>query len=201
MDATTALQSPVTTKRKGRPRGPNILSVRMTQAQRQYGLHSSISTAIVAQRQVNISQLEHKAYLESQQLRTATMSKFLQPQEYGRVSTEVRYDRHSYHGLPTPKLDVAQPTPTTLDLPLRTPKPDTSLPTPPKTNPDVPLHQKQQNPAVGGVGLGIMLPTDTKQEQSQTETPFFDESYYRMELNEWATVFDEDDSADDAKEL
>lgn len=144
----------------------------MTQARYRDRVHSSISTAF-----------------------TATTSNVLQPHN-GMIATEVRSDtylhqKYGAHYLPTPKLDVSQPT-TTL---LRSPKPEPSLPTSPlpANDLDPPLYQKDPP-----VGLGITLtPNDAKQEQPPTESRFFDEAYFRMELKEWSTVFDNDDDSKD----
>ena len=186
---TLALHSPQAPQRKTRPRGPNILSVRsMTQAHRQYEVNSGINTATMAQSHVNISQLEREAYLESRQLLTPMTPSALQPQEHGydEIKTEFRNDSqlHRQHNiivpqyLPTPKLDGHLPKTV----------PDVSLPPPPSaTNLDVPLYQEQQH--FSPIGLGIKFQKDTKQEQTNTQTSFFDEWRFRMELTEWRCVF------------
>ena len=187
MDAQNlALHSPQA-QRKGRPRGPHVLSVRsMTQAQRQYGLNGSVSTAMMAQRHVNLCQHERDAHLESRQLFAATMSNVLHPPENGhdRIITDIHHDAdlHHHYNKTGPKY-------------LPTPEPDIPLPTPKL---DVPLYQEQQHQPIG---LGVTIPNDAKQEQSHTETCVFKEWSFRMELNEWSTVFDDDDGPDDTKEL
>lgn len=194
---TLALHSPQSPQRKTRPRGPNILSVRsMTQAHRQYELNSGISTATMPQRHVNISQLECEAYLESRQLFTPMTPSALRPQEHGydNITTEFRnetqmhrqYNRIVPQYLPTPKPDVSLPTPKPDGhLPKTVPE-VSSLPPPLPKDLDVPLYQEQQH---SPVGLGIFLPKDTKHEQTPTQTSFFDEWKFRMELTEWRCVF------------
>ena len=53
------------------------------------------------------------------------------------------------------------------------------------------------------VGLGITMANDTEWGQKFTETCSSSEWSFRMELNKWSTVFDEDDDFDDniVKEL
>lgn len=189
----------------------------MTQAQHQYGLNGSISTATMAQYLI-----KSEAYHESRQSLTTTMSNVLQPQEngYDRIATEVRDDsqlhrQYNQQYLPTPKSGVPLPTPksdvplptTEPDVPLPTIEPDIYLPTPkpevnhPTTSQGSPLPTKlddtqQQDPPLG---LGIIIPNDTKQKQNHAETSYFNDWFFQ--LTEWSTVFEDSDGPDDGKEL
>ena len=63
---------------------------------------------------------------------------------------------------------------------------------------DEPFYQGKKGQPVG---LGITMDNDAEWGQTLTEACSFDEWSFRMELNKWSTVFDDDDDADAAKEL
>ncbi|KAF6232313.1 hypothetical protein HO173_009418 [Letharia columbiana] len=158
------------------PKPLNDFNVRsMTQAL-QHGLNGSISTAMMSHNHVSVSQHERGVYSQSHQVLAATMSNALQLQEDGhdRIATEMRDDVTLHHQYKFESPDL------------------------PTTMLDVPVYQEQQ---CQHVGPGITMADDAKWEQSRTETCTFSEWSFRMELNEWSTVFDDNDDPDGGKEL
>ncbi|CAD6587920.1 MAG: hypothetical protein ASARMPREDX12_003052 [Alectoria sarmentosa] len=158
------------------PRRLNTFKVKSVTQSLQYGLNSSISTATMAQNHVNVSQDERGVYSQSQQLFAATMSNVLQPQENGldRIAIEMQDDLNLHHQHNSKPQDL------------------------PTTTLDVPIYPKQQSQQVG---LGITIPEDAKWGQSHGEICSFNEWSFRMELQKWSTVFEDNDDPDDAKEL
>ena len=154
------------------PQRLNTSKVLSTTQALQYGLNGSISRATMAKTQMKAPQKERRFYSRSCQLFAATVSNVLQPQENG-------------HDNVTPELCN-----------------DTELHHQHRSEPqqvptsklDVPWYQEEH---CDQIGLGITIPNDAKSGESNTETC----SFFRMELNEWSTVFDNSDDSDDSKEL
>ncbi len=138
----------------------------------QYGLNGSVSRATMAKNQMKAPQKERRVYSRSCQLFAATVSNVLQPQENG-------------HDSITPELCHD----TELHHQHRSEPHDV-----PTSKLDVPWYQEEQRDQIG---LGITIPNDPKSGESDTDTC----SFFRMELNEWSTVFDNSDDSDDSKEL
>ncbi len=154
----------------------NTLKVRSTTQALQYALSGSLSTATMTQNHVDVSHHEHGIYSRSHQLFAATTSNILHPQEKGHdtIVTELRDDTQIHHHYESEPQDLSA------------------------TLLDGPLYEDQKHQPVG---LGISMPNDAKWGQYHPETCSFNEWSFRMELNEWSTVFDDDDHPYDNKEL
>ena len=158
------------------PQRFNTFKVRsMTQAL-QYELNGSISTETITHDHTNVSQDERGIYSQSRQIFAATMSDALQPQKNGHDMLAT--------GIPEDNNLSSQHEDKTQDLT--------------KTMIDDPEHQPQKHEQVG---LGITIPNDAKWGESHAEPCSFSEWSFRMELNEWSTVFEDNGDSDDAKEL
>ena len=151
---------------------PQRLNTSKVLSTTQYGLNGSVSTATLAKTHTKAPQKERRVYSRSCHLFAATVSNALQPQENGHVNV-------------TPELCD-----------------DTELHHQHRSGPqyvstaklDVPWYQEEQRDQIG---LGITIPKDAKSGESNAETC----SFFRMELNEWSTVFEDSDVSDDSKEL
>lgn len=159
-----------------RPRGCNILKVRSMTHALQYALNDNISMTTITQDNIDVSHQEHEVYSHSCPTSAATTSNDPHSQEYfhATLATEKREDidlQHLYESGP-------QVGPTTgLDKPF--------------------LQAEKCQP----VGLGITMANDAELGLNPTEACPFNEWSFRMELNQWSTVFDEDDDDGVAKEL
>lgn len=159
------------------PRRFNTSSVRSMTHALQYKLNSSFGTATIAQDPVDVSLDELGVYSPYRELFAASVvSDVVQPQENGhdRIATEICDDADWHHQYKTSPQEL-QPT-------ILEPS----------------LYHKQQRQQVG---LGIAMANDAKWVQSDSETCSLKEWSFRMELNNWSTVFEDDDDPDDAKEL
>lgn len=159
-----------------RPRGCNILTVRSTTHALQYALDGSISMATTTQDNIDVTHEEHEVYSQSCTTSAATKSKDPHPQEYSQatLAIDMRENtnlQHKYESEP-------QYGPTKLL--------------------DEPFCQAEK---CQPVGLGITMANDAELGPNHTETCSFDEWSFRMELNQWSTVFDEDDDDGITKEL
>ena len=156
------------------PKRLNTSKVRSITQAYQCGLDGSSAT--MAPNNVNAPQQGRGIYSRSRQLFTATSSHVPQSQgdDRDRVAIEMRDETKLHHPYRSDPQDV-----TTTKL-------------------DIPLYQEEQREEVG---LGITMTNDTKCGQSHTETCSFSEWSFRMELNQWCTVFEDNDDSEDAKQL
>lgn len=159
-----------------RPGGCDILKVRSTTHALQYALNGSISMATMTQDHINVSHQEHEVYSRSCPTSAATSFNDPHPQEYSQATlpTEMCEKinlRHLY--------EIEPQNGPTKQL-------------------DEPFSQAEK---CQPVGLGITVANDAELGPNHTEACSFNEWGFRMELNQWSTVFDEDDDDGIAKEL
>ena len=171
----SVVDAPTLALHSPQPRRPFTFKVRSTTQALQYALNGSISIATMMQNDIDVSQREHGVYSESRQMVVATTSNLLQPANdcLDEMVTEVCDATNSRH------LHEDEPQ----DLPSKLL--------------DEPFCEEQKRQPVG---LGITIPSDHQQDHDHTEPCSFSEWSFRMELNKWSTVFDDDDP-DDAKAI
>ena len=135
-----------------------------------YHLGLDGSSAMMAPNHLNALQQGCEIYSQSRQLFTATLSNVLQSPEdtCDKIATEIRDE---------PKLHD----------PYRSGPQDVTT-----TKLDIPLYQEEQREEVD---LGIALNNDSKCVQSHTEKCSFSEFTFSVELNQWCTVFGENDDS------
>ena len=150
------------------PKRLNTSKMRLITQAYHFGLDGS--SAMMTPNHLNALQQGCGIYSESRQQFTATLSNVPQSQEgeCDKIATEMRNE---------PKLHD----------PYRSGPQDVTT-----TKLDIPLYQEEQREEVD---LGIALNNDSKCVQSHTEKFSFSDFRLRMELNQWCTVFgDNDDS-------
>lgn len=168
--------SPLYSPQPRRPLGCNILKVRSTTHALQYALNGSISMATMMQDNIDVSHQEHEVYAQSYPTSAATTSHDPHSQEYSHatLTTEMRENidlQHLYEC--EPQVGSTKQ----LDEPFS------------------PAEKCQP------VGLGITMANDAELGPNHTEACSFNEWSFRMDLNQWSTVFDEDDDDGVAKEF